>query len=162
MTTNKLSTEDLAAELARRQQDQEAEAAHQAAELKAAQHDYYRNALAMHRELDEQLGAEGMDHLTSSRAALQELDLNAAFAGFTKWKATRITRDEIRSAAQSAAAVLATGEAALTPLRDVNQTFTEWLHIETSGAHRPEVPLAEGETEKLLGIYPQHVASTKA
>lgn len=155
--TTELSTQELAAELARREAVAAAKAAADAARLREAQDAYDRHVLATYKSLEQQQADEGQVHLEAARAGLDALDLNAAYAGFCKWKASRIIRSDIRTAAQTAQRRQA-NEVTLADMREVNQTFMEWLQLETSGFNRPEDAAAAGIADELLGIFPASLA----
>lgn len=150
MTT---TIESLRAKLEAAEAVAQAEQQANAQALREKQDDYFRGVLDQYEAVDHQLKDEGEAHLTAAREALENLDLNAAFAGFTKWKASRIIRADVRNVANSAQQRLETNHT-IPELRDVGQTFTEWLHLETSGLRRPEVAIAAGIAETLIGEYP--------
>lgn len=151
--TIELSTEELAQELARRQQADSAEQERRADALREAQDAHARHVLNTHQAHDARLIEEGREHQDAAVQALRDLDLNAAFAHYTKWKATRIIRSDIRTAAQNAAVRLQDPRP-LVDIRDVLETFNDWVARETSGMNRPELLLADGRAEELLGAQP--------
>ena len=149
-----MTAEQLRAELAALESQQQAEQQRRADALQKAQEDHARYVLATWQALDAEQTAEGHAHEESARQALLDLDLNGAFAGFTRWKATRITRNHLRTAARTAHAQLGTTPGDITDLRDVLETFSEWLARETFGTSRPEVFIAQERAEELLGTPP--------
>ncbi|MCU1639713.1 MAG: hypothetical protein JWL94_2360 [Microbacteriaceae bacterium] len=151
--TIELTTEQLAAELERRRQQEQQDQQHRADALREAQDNHARRVLDAYETLDAQLTSEGRQHQDAALRALRDLDLNAAFARFTQWKATRIIRQDIRDSTRSAAARL--NDPRIIPeLRDALEPFNEWLARETTGMSRPELFLAEGRADELLGTQP--------
>lgn len=147
------SIAEIEAELARATAEQETETARQTNVVSEARTAYGRSVIHAHKDLDGQLQEEGQNHLDRARRSLHDLDIGTAYEAFTRWKATRVARSQIRTAAANAA-INEPEESVLHDLRDVAQTFSEWLHMETSGALRPEWNLGAAIAEELIGEAP--------
>lgn len=127
MTTIKLSTEELAAELARREQAQTAEQERQAAVLAEAQQAWARDVISRHITLDQQLEEEGKQHAEAATAAAKAMDLSEAFKAYSMYLATRHARARLRSHAQGAANLSGYAGRILPDLSWVQPTFAEFL-----------------------------------
>lgn len=127
MTTIKLSTEELAAELTRREQDQAAEQERQAAVLAEAQQAWATDVIGRHIDLDQQLEAEGKQHYEAAVDAAKAMDLSKAFESYSTYLATRHARARLRSNAHGAANLSGYAGRILPDLSWVQPTFAEFL-----------------------------------
>lgn len=126
MTTD-LSTEELTAELARREQAQIAEQERQAAVLAEAQQAWAKQVISRHIEIDQQLEDEGKQHSDTAIDAAKTMDLSKAFEAYSLYLATRHARARLRSHAQGAANISGYTGRILPDLSWIQPTFAEFL-----------------------------------
>lgn len=146
--TIKLSTEELAAELSRRQQQEQEEQQHQTDAIRQAQQDWSEAILKAHKAREDQLEEEGRTSMAAAEKAVQDGDLAAAFLGYTSWHSSRMARYYLRLAAQNAVnRVPNYNGPAIPDLRLIDVAFPEWLNEQCSklssrnGAERYEATL---------------------
>lgn len=143
--TVELTTEQLAAELERRQQTEQQEQERQAAVLREAQQDWSRAVLDAHKQREAELEAEGNASMAAAEKAISEGDLTGAYFNYTGWHASRQARYYLRTAAQSAKnRVPDYSGGHVVDLRIVDSDFHGWLNnqvhklAERDGAKRVE------------------------
>lgn len=158
MTTD-LSTEELTAELARREQAQVAEQERQARVLAEAQQAWAKDAISRHIELDQQLEEEGKKHAAAATTAAKAMDLSAAFESYSLYLATRHARARLRSHAQGAANISEYTGRILPDLSWIQPTFAEFLDQNSpvselgekiAGSHTTELPTSYEEAAAWL------------
>jgi hypothetical protein len=127
--TIELTTEQLAQELERRQQQEAQDQQHQAATIEAAQEEWSRELLKTYKAREEELEEDGRASMEAGEKAAQAGDLAGAFIGYTGWHAARMGRYYLRLAAQSAVNRVPdyTGPH-ISDLRLVDVAFSEWLN----------------------------------
>lgn len=130
MTSIKLSTEDLAAELARREQEEAATAQATAAALQAAQDAYDQRILTDYTSTDTSLTDQAQDAMTAARAALSSGDLPAAYAGYHKWHVARAARAALAELRNNAATRQNHHIEQVHVPRAVDVTFDAWIQLE--------------------------------
>lgn len=127
--TVELSTQELAAELARRQQTEQQEQQRQADTIREAQQDWSRALLTAHKEREAELEAEGTASMAAAEKAISEGDLAGAYFNYTGWHAARMARYYLRTHAQSAVNRVPDYRGGnITDLRIVDSDFHGWLN----------------------------------
>lgn len=129
MTTTELTTEELAQELARRQEQEAQDQRQQADTIRTAQHEWSKKLLNVHKAKDEQLEEEGRASMAAAEKALQAGDLAGAYVGYIGWHASRWARIHLRFDAQSSVNRVPEYTGPNIPdLRIVDVQFPEWLN----------------------------------
>lgn len=143
--TIELSTEELAAELVRRQQQEQQEQERQTAVIREAQQEWSRELLRAHKAREQQLEDEGTASMEAAEKAISDGDLTGAFLHYTGWHASRQARSYLRSSAQSAInRVPGYAGPNIMDLRMVDADFQSWLNqqihrlAERDGSNRAE------------------------
>lgn len=159
--TIKLSTEELAAELDRRQQDQEAEAAHQAETLREAQQEWSKALLRVFKAKESQLEEEGAASMKAAEESIREGDLAGAYFKYTGYHASRMARYNLRGAAQSSInRVPGYDGPNINDLRTIDSDFPDWLNNQV---HRLAERDGSARFEEILGAdIPTNYEDAKA
>lgn len=115
MTTTPTTEAELEAALSRARTEREEREQAQTRRLLDAQRAWDLDVLHRHRDLDAQLEATGREADERFRAAIVAGDFTAGLAAWIEHRATRRARYHLRSAAEGAEALQATGASVLPP-----------------------------------------------
>lgn len=125
------------------------------ARLDDAQKRWRLDLIRRHRDLDQQLEAEGRNHYDEMIAAVDVADLAGAYAGWINWTSTRRARQVVRDAARNAEHVESTGVTTLPDLRDYeNQSFAAIL---TAASERAANRIGNDRGDDIVGEPPTDI-----